>query len=840
MLGLLAGGLLGAASAWAGGSGLNTVVIVNQDSSNSLALGNYYCEQRQVPPQNVLRVTWTGSRVQWTAVNVTNVLLQPLATMLAARGLTNQVDYVVLSMDFPYRVNGAGLAPNSTTAMLYYGYQTDTNPPCSLASNSVSAYAGSESPFRTIAPGNSSGSFLATMITASNLTQAMQIVDQGVAGDSTFPAQTAWLAKSSDSTRNVRFAAFDSAVFDARLRGNYSLQRVNTDAIPGPAMLLGLQTGLSTFSIGTNVFVPGAMADSLTSYGGMLFETSGQTSLLAFLAAGAAGSYGTVTEPCNYPDKFPSPENYFYQARGFTLAECYYLSVTNPYQGLIVGEPLSAPFALPASGGWSNLTSGALLTGVTNLTARFAAADATHPLAQVDLFLDGVYRQTLTNVTPQAGNALDVTLPGKSISYTVPAAATVQSIASDLAGMLNSPLNQLFTKVSADTHGDRLTLRSTDSTRDGSQTVLSVNNRSGTASALTTFAVPARPDFLNTMAWGTRSYTVAGGLVVGDTLQLDVTKTNGTVISVAVTNTSGDSVYGFVLQLLAAVNARTELRADDGLVAEDWQTDSTNTAYFNLRARSPGWAAAQIQAQLSGTFTIQPVQQMALDENLTDLQPRNHLYVTAGVTNLAVTFPLDTTTLADGYHELTAVAYEGSSVRTQTRSTQSVRIQNHAWSATLQCDSCATNTSPESTLQFTVTAGTGAVTRIELYGTGGLLAASTNESVSTFAVPGSGLGAGLHPFYAVVTAAAGEQYRTATQWVRLTDAAPPFMVSIAAPPVTLTWPAVIGRSYDILGAASLTDAFQIQATVVASNTLESWTETNAVTPPRFYRLQVTP
>ncbi|HTJ00876.1 MAG TPA: hypothetical protein VL527_18485, partial [Dongiaceae bacterium] len=103
ILGLLAGGLIGAANAWAGGSGLNTVVIVNQDSSNSLALGNYYCEQRQVPPQNVLRVAWTGSRVQWTAVNVTNVLLQPLATMLAARGLTNQVDYVVLSMDFPYR-----------------------------------------------------------------------------------------------------------------------------------------------------------------------------------------------------------------------------------------------------------------------------------------------------------------------------------------------------------------------------------------------------------------------------------------------------------------------------------------------------------------------------------------------------------------------------------------------------------------------------------------------------------------------------------------------------------------------------------------------------------------
>ena len=38
---------------WAGGSGLNVVVVVNQNSTNSVQLGNYYCEKRQVPPQNL-------------------------------------------------------------------------------------------------------------------------------------------------------------------------------------------------------------------------------------------------------------------------------------------------------------------------------------------------------------------------------------------------------------------------------------------------------------------------------------------------------------------------------------------------------------------------------------------------------------------------------------------------------------------------------------------------------------------------------------------------------------------------------------------------------------------
>ena len=45
---------------FAGGSGLNVVVVVNQNSTNSVQLGNYYCEKRCVPPQNLLRINWTG------------------------------------------------------------------------------------------------------------------------------------------------------------------------------------------------------------------------------------------------------------------------------------------------------------------------------------------------------------------------------------------------------------------------------------------------------------------------------------------------------------------------------------------------------------------------------------------------------------------------------------------------------------------------------------------------------------------------------------------------------------------------------------------------------------
>ena len=73
--------------------------------------------------------------------------------MLSSRQLTNQIDYVVLSMDIPYRINNVTNNNddyNSTTSALFYGYKTDPHDPntCEIATNSVNLYAGSESIFR--------------------------------------------------------------------------------------------------------------------------------------------------------------------------------------------------------------------------------------------------------------------------------------------------------------------------------------------------------------------------------------------------------------------------------------------------------------------------------------------------------------------------------------------------------------------------------------------------------------------------------------------------------------------------------------------------------------------
>ena len=839
---------------WAGGTGLNVVVVVNQNSTNSVQLGNYYCEQRQVPPQNLLRASWAGGNVAWQKSDLQTVITTPLLAMLAARQLTNQIDYVLLCMDFPYRVENGGYptasGSNGTTSALFYGFKTDYPPTvnpgsCSLPTASANTYAGSECRFRQVGPGTSPANFLAMMLTWSNLAQAKEVIDGAVASDGTFPTQTAYLTKSTDAARNIRYPLFDNAIFNTRLRGNYSLQRTNANPDYALGLTLGLELGTgATSALGSTTFVPGALADVFTSWGGSIYEYSGQFSILSLLQAGAAGCYGTVIEPCNYTNKFPSPQAYFYQARGFNVAECFYQSLSNPYEGLLLGEPLAAPFALPPSGSWSaGLGANALLAGTTNLSLQFNAADATRPVQQVDLFVDGTFAQTLTNIPPRPNNQLNITIRGQPASYTVPAGATVQSVTTGLTALLNASSYTNVTKARAIAHGDRIELQSFDPTQPGGQIPVSANSALGSASALTSFITASSPSFLDSSACGIRSFSVANAPSAGSYLLLTVTKTNGTVVTLGATNSAGNtSISALTQTLVNLINATPALQGSDGLTAEDFVNNdgnSTPQAQFNLRALCGGWSAAQLQAKLSGSsaFTFQPSGTQKLDSNLSDLEPRNHLYVTAGLTSLPLTFAFNTTTQADGYHELTAVAYEGSHVRTQQRLAQTVRIQNMPLAATFTTLLGGTNTALGATLQFSVAANTNTISKIELFSTGGSLSNVPNQSTALFSVAGASLGLGLHPFYAIVTATGGKQYRTETKWLRLIGPDSPFPVSIGASPPRLAWPATAGRRYDVLSATRLAGAFQPAATVTPSNSAGQWTETNAAVPGRFYRVR---
>jgi len=347
------------------------------------------------------------------------------------------------------------------------------------------------------------------------------------------------------------------------------------------------------------------------------------------------------------------------------------------------------------------------------------------------------------------------------------------------------------------------------------------------------------------VANGVRSFVVTNAAQNGNYLLLTVTKTNGSIVTVGVTNTPATNTTTFLQSFFAAVNTHPDLMADDGVKIEDFVDYSIylfppiSGGEFNIVARNPAWPASQIQVRLTGSanFDIAPADIVKLDDNAKDLQPRSHLYVTAGVSNLNVDFVFNSTTFADGYHDLTAVAYEGSHVRTQKRVTQSIRIQNTPLSAEFVCLPCDTNTALEATMMFSVLANTNNITKIELFSTGGSWESVSNQSSAAFSVPASNLGVGLHPFYAIVTRNDGKQYRTETKWIRILAGEAPFRLSIAGTAPMLSWPATAGRQYEVLSATNPASAFELRESLIPTNSAGQWVETNNTPPKQFYRVR---
>lgn len=831
----------------AGDSGLNVFVIASQISTNSLQLANAYCELRGVPPQNVLSLThqWSGTTNSCTEDEFQADLLAPLLDAIQRRGLTKQIDIVLLSMDLPYQVIGTN-GVNSTTSALFYGFKPDTNPPvagyssCTLPDYSSNSYAFSESPFAEAMPDTATtNSYLAVMLTDTSLAGAELTLSRGAASDSTWPTQNVYLEKTSDPARNVRFFEFDNAIFNYRISGDSEIIRTNTDSTDFSG-LFGLQTGLADPSLANNTFVPGGLGDTLTSFAGILFQPTGQTPLLAFVEAGAAGSYGTVVEPCNYLQKFPSPLDYFYQLRGFSLAEAYYQSLLNPYQGLIVGEPLAAPFARRAAASWNQLpTTDCIVSGQTNLQVTFNAVSTNYPLSKVDLFVDGNWFCTITNLAPSAGDSLGLDLNGVQATYTLPTNTTLACAALGLANSINSLSNA--SHVSAIEFGDRIELHLLNPNMPGTNASLSVATIARRPNQ-TTALFASRGNFLDSIAAGYRYVFVTNSPGIGDWIQLTVIKTNGNTLSLAVTNTvSGATIGQLVSDLINLVNHSASLQTSDGVTisdSTDYDPYGLDAADFYIYAGSAGWPAARLQVALTASTNLQILSAPGnfLDDNLSDLQPRNNVYVASGLAYLPVSYNLDTTLLADGYHALTLVAYEGTSVRTQVQISRNVMVQNSGLSAALNTLFGGSNTDLSAVMRFSVVANSNDVSSIELFTTGGSVGIVSNEASAFFSVAGTNLGLGLHPFYAVVTEANGKQFRTQTTWVRLIGQEPAFAVSASYPPLTLSWPATAGRGYDILSAPTLLGIYTVAATVIPSNSVATWITTNSLAPG-FYQVR---
>jgi uncharacterized protein (TIGR03790 family) len=303
-------------------------VVINTADPLSLAIGAYYVRKRHIPAANVVRVHFNFQRDD----------LPPGEFALLRASIEKQVGVHVqayaLTWARPYRVGCM-----SITSAFAFGFDTKY---CANGCVQTQGNPYFNSPIAA-KPYDDFHLRPAMSIAAADFEHARALIDRGVRSDGTSPHGTAYLVIGDDAARKGRSAEYAQA--DMTDRSLISVDIVQHLPIESRSDVLFYFVGAVTVpGIDSNRFLPGAVADHLTSYGGMLTD-SPQMSSLRWLEAGATGSYGTVVEPCAFLGKFPNvPVLMSHYLAGETLVEAYWKSVAMPGQGLFIGEPLAAPF----------------------------------------------------------------------------------------------------------------------------------------------------------------------------------------------------------------------------------------------------------------------------------------------------------------------------------------------------------------------------------------------------------------------------------------------------------------------------------------------------------------
>ncbi|HEY9109712.1 MAG TPA: TIGR03790 family protein [Roseateles sp.] len=327
-------------------SAADLAVVVAEGDAVSEAAGAAYVAARGVPAANLIKVKVnTGSHT----ITATDFTL--LKTDIEAR-LPAGIQAVLFAWGAPSRVYAACTMSITSAMTLGYDARWCSGTPVSSTNNCQPTAASPLYDSETRRPQADLQLRPAMLLSTTTLAAAQALINRGVAADASFPPGEGWLVRTTDSARSVRWTDFEPlpATWGSALKLNYvdnSAGPASADALSGKTGMLFYLTGLTQVAnLSTLQFRPGALADALTSTGGALPNGGGpQMPITAWLDAGATATYGTVSEPCNFPQKFSRAsvliDHYW---RGATAIEAYWKAVQWPGQGLMIGEPLAQPF----------------------------------------------------------------------------------------------------------------------------------------------------------------------------------------------------------------------------------------------------------------------------------------------------------------------------------------------------------------------------------------------------------------------------------------------------------------------------------------------------------------
>jgi uncharacterized protein (TIGR03790 family) len=423
----------------AGGGPENVFLVVNANSEGSKTIANHYISLRQIPAQNVLYLDWKGTPTTG-ALTFRDKILLPILRAVDARHLTEQIDYIVYSSDFPWKIELQEMSPGfqypkelspqaSITGATYLTPHVLASNPA-IASPDINWYVpGPTKPnisqcqslanvpsraFRSRYIWDKDGKktsdssqgqryLLSTMlgityVRGNSVDEILNYLQRSAMADGTRPNGNIYFMWNKDVRSSTRDKCFQAIADQINAAGGRAI--VKQGRFPtGAKDIAGLMVGLPTFDLvkeGVKI-LPGAICEHLTSAGACFMPGIDQTPLTEFLRAGAAGASGTVVEPRALQAKFPLASVQLHYVRGCSLAEAFYQSVSCPYQLLIVGDPLCQPWALIPKIAVAGVTKDQKVKGTLSLKPSALGSIGTY-----ELYIDGHLHARTANATPFA------------------------------------------------------------------------------------------------------------------------------------------------------------------------------------------------------------------------------------------------------------------------------------------------------------------------------------------------------------------------------------------------------------------------------------------------------
>ncbi|MDM7996463.1 MAG: TIGR03790 family protein [Acidobacteriota bacterium] len=297
----------------------NVLVVVNENSPDSVAIGHYYAAKRSIP--NIVRLRTTASDTI-SRDTFTREILQPLAAHLRRHDLQDRIHYIVTTRGIPMTIEPGQTAVDSALTLLYHYMVTGQFPQSGRIENPYFAVNGTARPFTR----KDFDIYLVTRLTSIDLVDRGILTDDG--GDFYFD-----LASPQDSTESEWIDEAAEALAKAGHKATVDKTAKTLDA------MVSVQGYVNQQAVDAPLirWQSGAIATVL--------DKDAARAAASYVESGVTGFGSFVADPMS--DGWFRPQILFpAYAAGLNLAESFYASSRYlGWRAVVIGDPLAAPYA---------------------------------------------------------------------------------------------------------------------------------------------------------------------------------------------------------------------------------------------------------------------------------------------------------------------------------------------------------------------------------------------------------------------------------------------------------------------------------------------------------------